>query len=79
MTWVLVGVAVWLVLAALGALLVGRAIHLADAASPDQPNVVVDDDAADVPARHPTPPRVHAPAGRPARLRVHPRRHRSRS
>ena len=79
MIWVLVGVAVWLVLAALGALLVGRAIHLRDTASPDQPKVVVDDEAADVPAGHQAPPRVHAPAGEPARLRVRPRRHRSRS
>jgi hypothetical protein len=62
MIWVLVGVAVWLVLAVLGAVLIGRGIHLADVASPDQPNVAVDDQ----------------PAAESAHLGVRPRRHRSR-
>jgi hypothetical protein len=51
MIWVLVGVAIWIALAVLGAVLIGRAIHLADVASPDEPNVVVDEQPAAESAR----------------------------
>jgi hypothetical protein len=47
MIWVLVGVAVWIVLAVLGALLLCRAIHLADVASSGEPDVVEDDERPD--------------------------------
>jgi hypothetical protein len=68
MTWVLAGVAAWLVLAVLVGVLVGRGIRLADrkaagsrAAAAAEPNFVVDPH----PAPRPDAPRPSAPPAAP--------------
>ena len=68
MSWVLVIGVVWLVLAVLLALLIGRSVHLADlreglAAGADEPNFVVDRPAVE-PTPRPTGPPTTA-AGSP--------------
>ena len=75
-TWVLVGGAVWIVLAVLGALLLCRAIHLADVASSGEPDVVVDDEQPDA---GPGCPVECLPAGTRPRRRGRTRLPRSRS
>jgi hypothetical protein len=68
MTWVLAGVAAWLTLAVLVAVLVGRGIRLADrkeaehrAAGAAEPNFVVDP----APAPRPDAPTASAPPATP--------------
>jgi hypothetical protein len=75
MTWVLVGVAAWIVLAVLGALLLCRAIHLADVASSGEPDAVVDDERPDA---DPGRPAECLPAGERPRRRGRTRLPRSR-
>ena len=71
MIWVLVGVAVWIVLAVLGALLLCRAIHLADVASSGEPASVDDDERQDAGPGRPAEcvPAECVPAGKRPRRR----------
>jgi hypothetical protein len=68
-TWVLIGVAAWVVLAVAGALLIGRAIHLADRRSGRSPNFVVDDTTLPQPRTPPpaeqSPLQTDSPLPRP--------------